>query len=138
MIKEEINQIKESKKDLRKFGYTVGIVILIIAAFLFYKEKPAYIYLTVLGLFLIFSAFIFPQILRPLNKLWMTLAILLGFVMTRVILSLLFYLVLTPLRFIALIFGKRFLDLGIDKNKTSYWEKREKRTTPPAEYERQF
>ncbi len=138
MLIEEIKNIKESKKDLRKFGLTVGIVLLAIAGFLLWKNSGSYPVFAVIGTFLVITGLIFPALLKPLNKIWMTLAILMGWVMTRVILIILFYLVLTPLAFAAKIFGKNFLDLKIDKTKTSYWEYREKVKVEPSDYEKQF
>jgi hypothetical protein len=58
--------------------------------------------------------------------------------MTRVILSILFYLALFPLRFIALIFRKRFLDVKADPAAETYWQKRENNNFDPSTYERQF
>lgn len=138
MISEEIKNIKESKKDLRKFGITVGIVLLIIAGIIFWNQGVIYIYFGIAGAFLVLSGIISPGILRPVNKIWMTLAILMGWVMTRVILTTLFYLVLTPISFTAKIFGNKFLAVKIDKDRKSYWEIREKKQVKSAEYERQF
>jgi hypothetical protein len=138
MIKDEINSIKQSPKDLRKFGLTVGIVLLLIASFLIWKHKPSQFYFLSIGTILVLSGLLFPLILFPLNKLWMTLAILLGWLMTRVILSVMFYLVITPIGLIARISGKHFLDLKIDKTRASYWEKRKNVAATPADYERQF
>ena len=138
MILEEIKNIKESKKDLRKFGLTVGIVLLAIAGFLFWKGKESYLVLGILGGFLVIAGLLFPIILKPLNKVWMTLAVLMGWVMTRVIFTILFFIVLTPLKFVAKIFGKNFLDLKIDKARNSYWEVREKKEIKPIDYEKQF
>ena len=61
-----------------------------------------------------------------------------GWVMTRVILTILFFTVLTPLGFIAKLFGKNFLDLKLDKEQNSYWEIREKKEIKPIDYEKQF
>ena len=138
MILEEIKGIKESKKDLRKFGYTVGGALIIISGLLFWFGKASYIYFAVPGFLLILSGLIIPQLLRPLNKAWMILAILLGWVMTRVILTIFFYIVITPVGLIARIAQKEFLDLKTDKNQESYWIKRERRTLKPIDYERQF
>ena len=138
MILEEIKSIKETKEDLRKFGYTVGGALLIISGLLFWFEKASYIYFAVPGLLLILGGLIVPQLLRPLNKVWMTLAILLGWVMTRVILSILFYLVITPIGLIAKIARKDFLNLKLDKHQESYWVKRERKSLKPIDYERQF
>ena len=138
MIKDEIKNIKESKKDLRKFGLTIGIIIILIAALLFWKQKPSFIYFFPVGLFLVLAGIFTPPLLRPLNKGWMIFSVLLGWVMTRVILSVLYYIILTPIGIIAKISGKKFLELKIDKSKESYWEKREKAEFNTADYERQF
>jgi multisubunit Na+/H+ antiporter MnhG subunit len=68
----------------------------------------------------------------------MGLAIILGFFMTRVILTILFYLVLTPISFIARIVGKKFMDLKYDKSANTYWEKRSVIQKKQIDYERQF
>ncbi len=133
----EIKNIKESPSDLRKFGITIGSVLLLIAAILFILNKAA-IFWGIIGILFIIISLIFPRILKPLNKIWMSLAILLGWVMTRVILSILFYLAFTLIRFIALAFNKKFLDFKIDPSAKTYWEKREKKKIDPTDYERQF
>ena len=123
MLKEEFKHIKESKKDLRKFGLSVGIVLAGIGILLFYFDKPAAIYFSLIGGLLILFGIAFPQVLKTLNKIWMGVTIILGFIMTRVILSILFYLVITPIGFLAKLFGKRFMVLRFNKSANSYWEK---------------
>jgi multisubunit Na+/H+ antiporter MnhG subunit len=138
MLKEEFKNIKETKNDLRKFGLTVGSVLVILAAILFYFEKPSTMYFAVIGAVLALIAIIYPKILKPLNKVWMGLAIVLGFVMSRVILSILFYIVLTPIGLIAKLVGKKFLDLKYDKSAQTYWDKRSNIQKKQIDYERQF
>jgi len=138
MIKEEFKNIKETKKDLRKFGLTVGGVLIIIAALLFNFGKPLAIYFTVIGVLLFVSGIIIPQILKPLNKIWMGLAIVLGFFMSRLILTLLFYIALTPVSLLAKMVGKKFIDLKYDKSAKTYWEKRTIIQKKQIDYERQF
>lgn len=138
MLKEEFKYIKESKKDLRKFGLTVGGALIIIAGFLFYFAKPSTIYFVVVGALLVLTGLIYPQVLKPMNKLWMGLAIVLGFIMSRVILTIFFYFVLTPISFTARIFGKKFMALKCDKSAKTYWEKRSIIHKKPIDYERQF
>lgn len=55
--------------------------------------------------------------------------------MSRVILTILFYLVLKPIGITVKIFGKKFLNLKIDKEAKTYWRKRVKEK---IDYERQF
>ncbi len=84
MLKEEFKHIKETKKDLRKFGLTVGSVLIIIAVLLFYFEKSSAIYFADHWRITFCLRTTFPQILKPLNKIWMGLAIVLGFFMSSV------------------------------------------------------
>lgn len=123
---------------MKKFGFTIGIVLLLLAALLVWLGKSSYPVWGIIGLLFILSSLLFPVILRPFNKIWMSLAIILGWIMTRIILSILFYFALTSLRFIAMIFNKRFLNLKIDPSADTYWEKREKKPFDPSTYERQF
>ena len=138
MLKEEFQHIKETKKELRKFGLTVGSVLAAVAVLLFYFEKPSAIYFAVIGGLLILFGALFPQPLKPLNKIWMGLAIILGFIMSRVILTVLFYLVLTPIAILAKIVGKKFMVLKYDKSAETYWEKRTNIHKKQIDYERQF
>jgi len=138
MLKEEFKHIRETNKDLRKFGLTVGIVLAAIGILFFYFEKSSAIYFTVIGGLLILFGILLPQLLKPINKVWMELAIVLGFIMTRVILTTLFYLVITPIGFLAKIFGKKFMNLKYDRSAKTYWEKRTSIQKKTIDYERQF
>lgn len=138
MLKEEFKHISETKKDLWKFGLTVGGVLLAIGLVLFYFEKPAAIYFAVIGGLLILFGALFPKILKPLNRIWMSLAIILGFIMSRVILTILFYLVLTPIAILAKIVGKKFIVMKYDKSANTYWEKRANINKKQIDYDRQF
>jgi hypothetical protein len=138
MLKEEFKHIRETKKDLRKFGLTVGGVILAIGLLLFYFEKPSAVYFAIIGALLILPGVFFPKILKPLNRIWMSLAIILGFFMSRVILTILFYLVLTPIALLAKLVGKKFMILKYDKSAKTYWEKRTIIRKKQIDYERQF
>lgn len=138
MFKEEFKNIKETKKDLRKFGITVGGVLTLIAALLFYFNKSSAPYFGVIGAILFLAGIIIPQVLKPLNKIWMGLAIVLGFFMSRLILTILFYLILTPITLIAKLVGKKFMILKYDQSAKTYWEKRTHIQKKPLDYERQF
>ncbi len=138
MFKEEIKNIKEDKTTLRKFGLTVGAVLLFVGIVLYLTGKSSSVVFGGAGVLLILFGLILPNILKPLNKIWMTLAVILGWFMSRLILFILFYIVITPIGFFLRIAGKDFLNLRTDKNSDSYWEKREKRVKEKIDYERQF
>ena len=138
MIREELKLIKDDKRSLRKFGLTVGTVLLLIGVALFLFDKPSFIYFGGIGIFLTLLGMALPNLLRPINKVWMTLAIVLGWFMSRVILSILFYLIITPIGFFLKIIGKDPLKLKQNNSLSTYWEDREKRVSEKIDYERQF
>ena len=135
---DEIKHIKTGKKDLRSFGVTIGIILLLIAGFLFYKDKESFqIFLYIAGIFIGFGLII-PIILKPIYIVWMVFAVFLGWFMTRVILSLLFYVIITPIGLIMRTFGKDFLDVKKESVQGSYWNKRDSNVEQNQNYEKQF
>ena len=134
---EEIKNIKTRKKDIKSFGITIGIIFLVIGAFLFFKEKESYqIFMYIAGAF-IGLGLIIPIILKPIYIAWMFFSVMLGWVMTRVILSLLFYFIITPIGILSRIFGKDFLALNMP-DKDSYWDYRSREIEMNQDYEKQF
>lgn len=138
MLKEELKHIDNSNEAVKKTGITVGIVLILIALLLWYLGKTSFIYFSIIGGLFVILAFIAIPILRPFHKLWMILALAMGFVMSRVILTILYYLILTPIGLIAKLVGKKFMPLGFDKSAATYWEKREHPVKQQIDYERQF
>ncbi|MFA3783701.1 SxtJ family membrane protein [Melioribacteraceae bacterium 4301-Me] len=130
---EEIKNIKSDKKELRKFGITIGLVFTLIGLFLYFNDKSAFSYFLIGGVLFIIAGIFFSVVLKPLQVVWMILAVIMGFIMTRVILSILFYIVLTPIGFFMKIIGKDLLNEKINRNTHSYWNKRE-----ITEYKKEF
>ncbi len=138
MIIDEIKKIESTKKKLREFGFLVGGVMCVLGILLWRRGRGSFPYFLVPGIFLVITGALIPSILKPIQKAWMTFAILMGWVMTRVLLSVLFYLTLTPLGFILRLTGKDLLDQRLDPKKNSYWKIRSQTPRIPSDYERQF
>ena len=133
---DEIKNIKSGKSNLRKFGIIVGTVFLIIAGLLFWKEKESFQLFLAIGTVLFVTGIAIPFTLKPFYWVWMVFSIILGWFMTRVILSLLFFVIITPIGLIARSFGKQFLGLKMDRSQQSYWSMRTAETS--KNYEKQF
>ena len=58
--------------------------------------------------------------------------------MTRVILSLLFYAIMTPIGIIPRLFGKQFIELKWNKIESTYWNYRSVGVIEKEKYEKQF
>lgn len=134
----EFKTIKSGRKELREFGLTIGIILVILGGLLLWRHRPAYPYfLTVGGLFIAFGL-ILPKALKPLQIAWMALGLVLGFFVSRIILMILFYAVITPIGLLTRLLGKDILDERIDKSKTSYWHRRQDGKKEKSSYENQY
>ena len=137
-ISEEIKNIKGDKSDWKKFGITMGIILAIIGFFLLWEKNNYFEYSFLLAATFLITGLFLPYVLKPVYKAWMALSVVMGFIMTRVIMVIIFYLIVTPIGLIASMTGKNFLDMKIDKSAKSYWIVREKAQKVKSDYERQF
>jgi hypothetical protein len=131
------------KSEWRKFGMALAVLLSIIATVLLLKHKPGYYYLFGAGGVVMFFSFAAPIVIKPLFIFFSYTGFGIGWVMTRVILVILFYLVMTPIGFLGKLFGKKFLDTTFKRKgeSASYWidtipiSDREERV---KDYENQF
>ena len=108
-------------KEIKKFGVTAFILFGCLCALGVWLEKylPTCLFgtLSALGLGLA----LFPNRLRPVFAAWLTTGRFLGRIVTILILTLAYYLVITPASLVKRIFGGVPLPLKPDKNISSYW-----------------
>jgi hypothetical protein len=79
-----------------------------------------------------------PRALGPVERWWLRLGLVLAWVNTRIILTVLFYLVVTPIALVMRIFRDP-LDRRLAADATTYWHRRAPRPdNPAAGYEHQF
>lgn len=105
----------------RKFGYTVGIAFWVLAALrVWIKHKYGWI-LPGIGSVLIMMALIVPLWLSPLKLVWDKIGHVLGIINTYILLTLFYFVILTPLSLVMRLFGKDILKLKRNKQET-YWE----------------
>lgn len=135
---EDIRNIKSGKKELREFGLTIGIILVILGAIALWRGKEVSPYFLGTGAIFIFLGIIQPYFLKPLQKIWMGFSVVMGFFVSRIILFVLFYTVITPISLIAKLFGKDMLDERIDKACPSYWHKRNEKIKDKKSYENQY
>ena len=132
-----MEKLKFDRRVLRKFGITMAIAFFAISSLFFLRQKHAAAVENLIAscVFLI-SGLVYPVLLKPAYIIWMRFAFLLGWINTRIILIILFYLVFTPAGLLMRLFR---VDLLERKNKTdSYWKKKEKTGGGPLDYERRF
>lgn len=139
MVGETIKNTKSAGAELRRFGVTVGIVLGLLGGLFWWRGRNYYFYFLILSAAFLLLGLVVPIALKPIHKVWMGLAMLLGLLMTRVILCLLFYLVVTPIGILARLFGKDFLNSNFNKNAAdSFWIPRKTARFERSTYEKQF
>lgn len=118
---------------LRKFGFTVGGVFsaLLVVFVLRHKHHVPFYVSAVAGPSLLLGALVYPRALAPVERGWSLLAHALGFVNTRILLALVFFVVLAPIALVMRAIGKDPLDRRRDRRLPTYW-----RTRDPAEPDR--
>ena len=126
------------KTDLRKFGIAMGSAFAAISVLIFIRQKQAPLVTAgISAAFFVFSALL-PAILKPVYIFWLKLAFVLGWINTRIILSLVFYGMVTPIGLLLRLCGIDLLDRRLDKDRQSYWKEKERNAENPLDYERQF
>ena len=126
-ISKEIKALDTSSKEIRKFGLVIAIALGVIGSFVYFKSGNFDVagWLWGIGLLFLILGFILPSILRPVYRIWMLLAYFIGGIVSRVILTVLFYVVLTPTGLVLRLFGKDVLDQRFEKDRESYWIKKD-------------
>lgn len=138
MLREEFQNLPMADRDVRKFGVTIGIVLLLVSVFFLWKEKPSAIYFALAAILFTGLTWLLPGFMRPLYRGWMALAVVMGFVMTRVILTILYYGMFTPIALVMKLLGKDPLHERLDKQAETYWVKRERHAYEPQSSEKMF
>jgi hypothetical protein len=94
----------------RKFGLTVGIAFLVLAAIAFWRGAPrAPTGLGVLGGLLVLAALVVPVCLGPVERAWMGMAKLISKVTTPVFMGIIYFGLFTPIGFLRRKFGRDHL-----------------------------
>lgn len=139
MIIEEIKNIDSSPRELRKFALAMAIPLALIGGFLLWRGREYYRYFFIASGLFICPGLLVPAVLMPLHKVWMTFSVIMGWFMTRLILCILFFVVLTPMALLMKLLGKDLLDMKFDKNASeSYWLAREADESQKPDYTKQF
>jgi hypothetical protein len=137
-IHTDLKKLKTGAGDLRKFGLTVGGVLILLGVLFFLRHRSSYVAFCGAGAMLAAFGGIWPRALKYVYIAWMALAFTLGFVMSNVILTLFFFLFVTPIGLLARLFQKDFLARKWDKRAASYWIQYGREVKPANTYERQF
>ena len=125
------------RSEQRAFGLSVGTVLCIIAALLWWRGRPVRAEVTgAIGAVLVAAALIYAPILKYPSAAWWRFSRVLGQVNARVLLTILFSIVLVPLSIVWRLTGKDPLARRRDTRRG--WSAYPTRYRNPKHYERMF
>jgi hypothetical protein len=125
----------------RDFGVAVGGVLVLLGAWWLYRDKFAGVrpYFLGVGAALVLLGLVFPRALRWPNRAWMALAEVLGYVMTRVVLALVYFLIVTPIGVAKRLTGWDPLSRRAPRaGGGSYWRPYPERQQDPRHFEKMY
>lgn len=113
-----------SRRELRQFGLGLALLGGLVGGVLLWKGQAAGAGVLLLAEL---AGLAFWQVwpgVRSVYAGWMKLAAVMARIMTTLLLTLLYLLVLTPIALLGRAFGQRFVERGFRETRDSYWEPR--------------
>jgi hypothetical protein len=134
-------QINTDKKQIRTFGIGLAVFLCIFASIYLYKHglttAPKILFGIAPVIFLL--SLLSPKILKPIYIPLTFIAHCIGWVMSKIILGIQYYLIFTPISLFFRVIGKDLLDREYDFQKKSYWySKSDDAPNTPESMEKQF
>jgi hypothetical protein len=134
-----------NKREQRNFGLVMAGAILLLGFIrwgLHWRgadSVPAmpYYYMAVSAAFIVL-ALLTPALLKPLFVVWIAFANVLNWMVTHIILSLVFFLTVLPIGILMRVFGKAPLERTLDHEASTYWEDAENQWEDVDRYTKQF
>jgi len=111
-------------KGLRQFGLMLGGILIVLFGFLLpwsrrWENLPNYQWIAV-GALVVAWALIAPDSMRGLYNGWMRISMIIGNVMNRIILSIVYFVVITPMGVVMRMMAKDPMRRKLDKSVASY------------------
>jgi hypothetical protein len=133
-----MNSSSTDVKEIQKFGAIALILFGTLCGLAFWRQKALmgtfFGFLAVMGLGFI----TLPQPLKPIYRGWLKISHLIGKTITVIMLTMAYYLVITPSAWIKRCFGGRPLPMSPDETRASYWVSRGAPAQPKARFKKRF
>ncbi len=126
------------RQELRKFGFVfaTGLVLIFGLFFPWVLEKPSPSWPWIVAAVFAGLALLLPQILKPVFLLWMKIGHVLGWINTRIILGVVFFIIFAPVALLMRLFGNDPMHRQLDATASTYRINSEK--LPRERMERPF
>ncbi len=113
----------------KSFGIVFFIVFLLISLWPLLNNEEIRFWSLIVAIIFLILGLLNSQILTPLNKIWFKFGILLSKIVSPLVMSIIFFFVVTPTGFLMRLFKKDSLNLKFNNNKTYWIEKTEQKSS---------
>lgn len=140
-IKDEIAAVyvKPSSRDMTVLALIFLVIPGIIGGYLAFWKHSTNGYIWMVAGAVLCLARLVPPLFRVIYRFWIQFSVVLGFFVSRILLTIIFFLVITPTGIIMRLVGKDPMERKLDPAATSYWTRREDEADRSLErYEKQF
>ena len=118
----------------RSFGIVFFVFFLIIATYPLINGAELRLWSLIISIIFLLLGLVNSKILNPLNKQWFKFGIFVGKVISPLVMSIIFFLVVTPIGLLMRLLNKDLLNLKFNNN-SSYWIEK---TEPKSKMKNQF
>lgn len=112
---------RKTGAELRKFGWVMATALAALTALAWWHGAGWWAWAAGIGALFLAVGTVLPRALGPVERLWMRIAGALAVVMTTLVLTLTYYLVITPIGLLMRLLGMDQLGLRLDRDADSYW-----------------
>lgn len=127
-----------NRTEQRKFGLVMAAAVVVVSLVHWLIRGHYAVWMLYVAAAFLLPGLLYPPVLRPIFVVWIKFALALNWVMTRLLLSIVFFGMITPLRWFFALIGKDTLDRARDPNAQTYWQDAEEQPTDPKRYFRQY
>ena len=118
----------------KSFGIVFFIVFFLISLYPLTNQENIRVWSLIISLIFLILCLLNSKILNPFNKLWFKFGMILGRIISPIIMSIIFFLVVTPIALIMKLLKKDLLNLKFNKTNTYWIEK----SGPKSKMKNQF
>ncbi|TET38895.1 MAG: hypothetical protein E3J72_01865 [Planctomycetota bacterium] len=134
-----VDPIARLHKDIRIFGGSFIVILGIIACIAFWRAPESWItWLWIPAIVIGLPALAYPPAMKPFYRGWMFFASMLGWIMSRILFSVFYYIIISPVALFFRLIGRDHLNLRQTHDAESNWTEVDDSANDPSHFEHMF
>jgi hypothetical protein len=122
----------------RHFALTFSAIFFALSAYGVWKGWTGSMFLVVFAIAFCVAGIAAPQLVRPLNRAWLQLGLVMYRIVNPVVMGLMYFGMIVPMGMLLRLMGKDLLHKGIEPTSETYWVDRQPPGPSPESLKNQF